>query len=278
MTADQKWRGAAAICINQMGQLLMVLQGKPDEDKTWSVPSGEKQGDETFAQCCIREVKEETGYKVQIMTELFCKERENYEVRYFLAQVIGGMAQSQDPDELIYDVQWTSLQDLSTKKLTYPEDQEVLNAYLNRPLLQSKHLYLRECLQQDWKSIHSYACDPQVSRYQSWDPQTEVESQAYVAQIIADAAAQLRNRYALAIIENETHQCIGVGELSIRDRMNRVGEVAYVVHPDYWGKGYATEAAEQLIIFGFLQHKLHRIYATCDHKGSERVMQKLGMK
>ena len=277
---NQKWQGAAAICINQKGQLLMVLQGKPDEVKTWSVPSGERHKSESFIECCMREVKEETGYDVSIMTELFCKEHENYEVHYFLAIVVGGIAQSQDPDGLIYDVKWVSHKNISTKKLTYPGDQEVLNAYINKPLFQSTRLYLRECREEDWLRIHSYASDPQVSRYQYWNPQTEVQSQAYVTQIMEDAEAQPRDRYALAIVENDTHQCIGVGELSIRDRRNRVGELAYGLHPDYWGKGYATEAAEQLLSFGFLERKLHRIYATSDprNKGSERVMQKLGMR
>ncbi|WP_275667952.1 NUDIX hydrolase [Paenibacillus oryzisoli] len=36
------WVGAAAICNNSDRQLLMVLQGKPEEEKRWSVPSGEK--------------------------------------------------------------------------------------------------------------------------------------------------------------------------------------------------------------------------------------------
>lgn len=36
----EKWIGAAGICINSKGQILMVLQGKPDEKKLWAVPSG----------------------------------------------------------------------------------------------------------------------------------------------------------------------------------------------------------------------------------------------
>jgi aminoglycoside 6'-N-acetyltransferase len=36
----QKWFGSSGVCINENGELLMVLQGKPEEDKKWSVPSG----------------------------------------------------------------------------------------------------------------------------------------------------------------------------------------------------------------------------------------------
>ena len=53
-------------------------------------------------------------------------------------------------------------------------------------------------------------------------------------------------------------------ELNIRDRHNRVGELAYILHPNYWGKGFATEAAKQMLSYGFSEQKLHRIFAICD--------------
>lgn len=58
-TAIEKWIGATGICVNSDRQLLMVLQGKPEEEKRWSVPSGGKEKGETLEQCCIREVYEE---------------------------------------------------------------------------------------------------------------------------------------------------------------------------------------------------------------------------
>lgn len=36
----KRWIGAAAICMNDRNEVLIVLQGKPDEEKLWSVPSG----------------------------------------------------------------------------------------------------------------------------------------------------------------------------------------------------------------------------------------------
>ncbi|RBP07955.1 hypothetical protein DET59_101324 [Rossellomorea aquimaris] len=34
-----EWIGASALCMHE-GRLLMVLQGKEEEEKRWSVPSG----------------------------------------------------------------------------------------------------------------------------------------------------------------------------------------------------------------------------------------------
>lgn len=37
-----KWRGAAAICINDQNELLKVVQEKPKQPELWSVPSDRK--------------------------------------------------------------------------------------------------------------------------------------------------------------------------------------------------------------------------------------------
>ncbi|WP_307189997.1 NUDIX hydrolase [Geomicrobium sp. JCM 19038] len=108
----KKWLGSSGVCINQDGQLLMVLQGRPAENKTWSIPSGGKEQEETFEECCIREVKEETGYTVEVVEKLKVKQRTYeqinvaVEAHYFLVKVVGGKRNFQDPDNLIYDIAW----------------------------------------------------------------------------------------------------------------------------------------------------------------------------
>ncbi|MCM2677564.1 GNAT family N-acetyltransferase [Alkalicoccobacillus plakortidis] len=145
--------------------------------------------------------------------------------------------------------------------------------------MHSTNISLREFRYDDWKAINQYARLASVSQYQAWRVQTEIDSQSYLVQLIQDSACEPRSRYAFAIIENETQFCIGSAELNIRDRHNRVGELAYILHPNYWGKGFATEAAKQMLSYGFSEQKLHRIFATCDPRNisSERVMQKVGM-
>lgn len=73
----KKWFGAAGICVNEEKQILMVKQGKPDEKKLWTVPSGGKEDDETYEACCIREINEETGYDAGVVKPLFIKEGTN---------------------------------------------------------------------------------------------------------------------------------------------------------------------------------------------------------
>ncbi|MFF2176747.1 NUDIX hydrolase [Lysinibacillus sp. NPDC058147] len=121
-----KWQGAAGICLNEDNQLLMVLQGTKEEVKTWAVPSGGIEATENFEACCIREVFEETGFVVDIVSEVLHKNNDVVEVRYFETIIKGGQMTIHDPDELIYEVAWKSKEDLLGITLTFPEDRQFL--------------------------------------------------------------------------------------------------------------------------------------------------------
>lgn len=123
----EKWSGSAAICINEYQQVLMVRSKDAD---LWAVPSGGMEAEETPEQCCIREVKEETGYHVQIIKPLYIKHANingiQVKTYYFLAQAIGASQGIQDPDQLIEEKAWKSLADILKLNHMYPEDVDLL--------------------------------------------------------------------------------------------------------------------------------------------------------
>lgn len=57
------------------------------------------------------------------------------------------------------------------------------------------------------------------------------------------------------------------------------GEIGYILHKDYWGRGYATELAKRLVRYGFETLGLHRVFARCDVRNvrSCHVLEKAGM-
>lgn len=146
-------------------------------------------------------------------------------------------------------------------------------------MLKTDHILLREMVSEDWKAIHQYASQEIVSQYQPWGPNSVNDSISYVTEVIEDSKKVPRDRFAYAIIETKSAKLIGTGELIIKSLTNREGEIGYVIHPDYWGKGYATEAAQLLLKLGFTVLNLHRIFATCDprNQASEKVLSKLSM-
>ncbi len=142
-----------------------------------------------------------------------------------------------------------------------------------------RRIHLRELRAEDWEAVHNYAKLPEVSVYQPWGPNTKEDSLAFTTQAIEDAQKTPRVRHAFGIILNDTGRLAGCAEFSIRDIENRTGEVGYVLHPDVWGKGLATEAAQEILALGFKRHHMHRIFATCEpgNHASQRVLKKIGM-
>jgi [ribosomal protein S5]-alanine N-acetyltransferase len=153
-----------------------------------------------------------------------------------------------------------------------------MGEYMIKNLIGEK-VFLREFVESDWVDVHKYASQEIVCQYQPWGPNSEKESQEFVKQVLIDATKKTRTRYVFAVINKKDERMIGAGEFNIRSFNNKIGEIAYIVNPDYWGNGIATEVAELLIEFGFSEFSLHRIYATCDPRniGSKRVLEKVGM-
>ena len=82
-----------------------------------------------------------------------------------------------------------------------------------------------------------------------------------------------------AVIEKESGALIGHCGLKFAEKLSAT-ELMYAIHPDYQGKGYASEASKAALEFGKQQLKIDRIvaYTLPENLASRRVMEKLGMR
>ncbi len=71
-----------------------------------------------------------------------------------------------------------------------------------------------------------------------------------------------------------------IGLLTLVRRRHALGEIGWALDGDYWGHGYATEAASGLIDYAFSVLNLHRVQATTNltNDRSIRVMERLQMR
>jgi len=81
-----------------------------------------------------------------------------------------------------------------------------------------------------------------------------------------------------AIIEKANGVLIGRCGLNLIDMTSEV-EVDFVVTPNSWGKGFATEAAGTALAYGFQKLKLENTIALAkpENTASRRVIEKIGM-
>lgn len=87
-------------------------------------------------------------------------------------------------------------------------------------------------------------------------------------------------RYFFAIRKKGNDKVIGYSGLGAPEYDRSVTEVFYGISPDYWGKGYATEAAKAMLEFGFEQLKLDEIigFREDGNPASGRVLEKAGLR
>ncbi|GIP37760.1 hypothetical protein J31TS4_10400 [Paenibacillus sp. J31TS4] len=80
---------AQAIVINEREEILMVRQYVERGDVVWNFPGGGAEEGESPEEACLREVREETGYEVELV-ELVDDAQDKFT---FLAKVKGGELQ-----------------------------------------------------------------------------------------------------------------------------------------------------------------------------------------
>ena len=81
------------------------------------------------------------------------------------------------------------------------------------------------------------------------------------------------------LVDPDTDKVIGTIQLAI-DVVNQSDEINFIVHPNYWGHGIATDIAKTIIKYAFKVLKLNRIGGAIDSRNIAAgiVLEKLGMK
>ena len=154
----------------------------------------------------------------------------------------------------------------------------VYKIFSNIPTLHSKRITLRPMHSIDAEDMYDYAKREDVTKFLLWSPHPSVS-------YTRDYLRYIEGRYALgdfydwAIIDLESRRMIGTCGFTKINTDHDSGEIGYVLHPDFWGTGYAVEAASCVMDFGFEMLGLHRIEARFmkGNAASLRVMEKLGM-
>jgi RimJ/RimL family protein N-acetyltransferase len=146
--------------------------------------------------------------------------------------------------------------------------------------IETERLILREITLEDLPAVLAYQNDPLYLRYYAWTHRTEEDVRAFLQMLIALQHEEPRRKFQLAITLRADNTCIGNCGIRRKDHNDFEADIGYELNPKHWGRGYATEAARALVARGFDEMGLHRVSSWCvaDNKGSERIMQKCGMR
>ena len=140
---------------------------------------------------------------------------------------------------------------------------------------------LREFRESDAAAANRYEADPAVVRYTPHGARSLADSLAHLHALLADAAhAEQRQIFDFGVVQRDDARLIGRCGLKLSDSEQTEATLWYVLARSAWGRGYATEAAQAVLAFGFEELRLHRIFVEIDPRNaaSLRVAEKIGLR
>ena len=145
--------------------------------------------------------------------------------------------------------------------------------------LKTPHLVLRPVRLGDEKQIHEYAGDKSITMM-FWLPnETFEETEDFVRRNSEEWNSPFQSDFEFVITYEG--KVIGGCDCDLSHSEDRsYCTLGWIVHKDYRGHGFATEAGRALIDFAFSNLDIKRVLAQCDCKNpaSFGVMKNIGMK
>lgn len=142
-------------------------------------------------------------------------------------------------------------------------------------VINTERLVLKPLGKEYLKSTIQYSMDYENTKYMCHLPnETVEEAEAFLANVEKEWRKEQPEFLEFAITYNDIH----IGAVSVYFE-NDTGELGWIINKNYWGNGFAYEAANALIHYTKTEIKVSHFMAHCDTENiaSYKVMEKLGM-
>jgi [ribosomal protein S5]-alanine N-acetyltransferase len=145
------------------------------------------------------------------------------------------------------------------------------------PILETERLLLRELIMDDAGDIFACFSNDKVIQYYGQEKLKRLEQAEKFVDFFSNNFKEKRGiRWG---IERKAEKGI-IGTIGFNawlPKHNRA-EIGYEIHPDYWGKGYMSEAVVKVLSFGFNEFNLSRIGAIVfiENEASNQLLMKTG--
>lgn len=144
-------------------------------------------------------------------------------------------------------------------------------------MFETDRLFLRKMNETDVDAVFAMRSDEEIMRFIRPIQTQKKETESWIKLISSRWESEKLG--FCAIIEKSTKSFAGWCGLW---RLNETGEteIGYALLKEFWGKGYAVEAAAAFLKYGFEELNLEKIVAVADpvNRNSRRVMELIGMK
>ena len=163
------------------------------------------------------------------------------------------------------------------KALERGTSDSVANAFV----CESERVFLRPYTQADFAALHKIVSDKETM-YAWGQGFSKKQSQEWLDKQLAHY--QQYGFGIWAIIEKQSGAIIGNAglnhtEISLKGKTQKIVEIGYLLHRDFWGKGYGSEVARMCVKYGFETLGLEEVYCLIkeDNTASIKVAKRLEM-
>jgi RimJ/RimL family protein N-acetyltransferase len=147
--------------------------------------------------------------------------------------------------------------------------------------LAAERVVLRRFTAADLPAFAAYRSDPEIARYQSWEPPFPLAKAEVMLEELAEIHPDTPGEwYQFAVALRGSGELIGDCAAHTLADDPRQAEIGFTFAPANQGRGYATEAVRRLLEYLFRERDKHRVSANCDDRNarSAALLRRVGMR
>jgi RimJ/RimL family protein N-acetyltransferase len=137
--------------------------------------------------------------------------------------------------------------------------------------LVTERLVLRALRPDDAETMLAYRADPDIMRYQSWEPQSLDDVHAFIAGLATSEPYAPGTWRQLAITLRATGELIGDCGVHVPQHAPEQAEFGMSLASAFHGHGYAAEAIQALLRLAFDTLGKHRVFGSVDPRNAASV-------
>lgn len=147
------------------------------------------------------------------------------------------------------------------------------------PELETERLRLKQLTLEYAPYVYQMRSNPQVMKYMDTHWHASVEDSQRFIQENLDSYQRKQGLYWV-FTHKDSGQPIGDFAFWKIDKRHHRADIGYILHPNYWGKGYMKEAMQAIVGFAFQKLGIHSLEANVntENEASKRALLKMGFR
>jgi aminoglycoside 6'-N-acetyltransferase len=128
------------------------------------------------------------------------------------------------------------------------------------------------------KGFQAYRRDPELSKYQGWEPTSDDEALSFLADQSVQELGPEGQWLQIAVTCSDTRRLIGDFGLCVRDSKLGIVTMGFTISRPFHRNGYATEAARGILSVLFETNEIQEVACETDarNEAAIRLLRRLG--